>query len=133
MKGLSLVHGGLKPQNIFFKRKGVPEFKLIDFSSAFFLDDKPEEILAVRGSYRAPELDLYSQAKTEEEKAGISLEKVDHWALGALLYELHFKEPIDTSDVEGSLSRAVRDLNLAHSNYWRFRSLIAGLLETDPQ
>ena len=43
MKGLSLIHGGIKAENIFFKKRGVPEFKLIDFSSAFFLDEEPEE------------------------------------------------------------------------------------------
>lgn len=32
MKGLSLLHGSIRPKNIFFKKKGIPEFKLIDFS-----------------------------------------------------------------------------------------------------
>jgi len=39
MKGLSMVHGAIKPENIFFKKRNVPEFKLLDFSCAFFLDE----------------------------------------------------------------------------------------------
>lgn len=57
MKGLSLIHGGIKSSNIFFKNKGVLDFKLIDFSAAFFLDEEPEEIMEVNSCYRAPELD----------------------------------------------------------------------------
>lgn len=57
MKGLSLIHGGIKASNIFFKQKGVPEFKLIDFSAAFFLDEEPEDIMQVNTCYRAPELE----------------------------------------------------------------------------
>lgn len=58
MKGLSLVHGGLKPNNIFFKNRNVPEFKLVDFSLAFFLDEEPTEdvIRDQDNSYQAPEL-----------------------------------------------------------------------------
>ena len=58
MKGLSLIHGSIKAENIFFKKRGVPEFKLIDFSSAFFLDEEPEEeIFEINNLYRAPELE----------------------------------------------------------------------------
>jgi serine/threonine protein kinase len=39
MKGLGMIHGAIKPENIFFKKKNVPEFKLLDFSCAFFLDE----------------------------------------------------------------------------------------------
>ena len=38
MKGLSLIYSGISPTNIFFKKSGVPEFKLVDFSHSFFLD-----------------------------------------------------------------------------------------------
>ena len=42
MQGLSLIHGGVNASNIFFKNKGVPEFKLLDFSASFFLDEQPD-------------------------------------------------------------------------------------------
>jgi len=77
MKGLSLLHGSIRPKNIFFKKKGIPEFKLIDFSQAFFLDEEPVRILEVEESYRPPELEEYVCAETAEERANISLEKVD--------------------------------------------------------
>ena len=109
MKGLSLIHGGVNSENIFFKYKGVPEFKLLDFSAAFFLDEQPEQIYDVNSSYQAPELIAYAKAKTAEEKAAISLEKVDLWALGCLLFELHFRVPINSKDVEGSLRRVLKE------------------------
>ena len=99
MKGLSLIHGGIKPGNIFFKQEGVPQFKLLDFSAAFFLDEQPEEILHAKSSYTAPELEAYAQAKNREEKAAIRLDRVDQWALGCLLYELHFKVQVDRANV----------------------------------
>ena len=80
MKGLSLIHGSIKAENIFFKKRGVPEFKLIDFSSAFFLDEEPEEeIFEINNEYRAPELEQYAQAikADSSKKPNVSLEKVD--------------------------------------------------------
>jgi tRNA A-37 threonylcarbamoyl transferase component Bud32 len=44
MNGLGLIHGSITPMNIFFRKSGVPEFKLVDFSHAFFLDEQPDEI-----------------------------------------------------------------------------------------
>ena len=42
MKGLNLVHGGITEDVIFFTKNGVPKFKIVDFSSAFFLDEPAE-------------------------------------------------------------------------------------------
>lgn len=94
MKGLSLIHGGIKDETIYFKKNGVPEFKIVDFSSAFFLDELPESFDSKRGTYTAPEIEVISQIRSAEDPAGraaISLEKVDQWALGCLLFKLHFK------------------------------------------
>ena len=48
MKGLSLVHGAVRAENIFFSKKNVPEFKLLDFSCAFFLDELPPNLAGLR-------------------------------------------------------------------------------------
>mmetsp|Transcript_20242 Transcript_20242/g.27359 ORF Transcript_20242/g.27359 Transcript_20242/m.27359 type:complete len:124 (-) Transcript_20242:111-482(-) len=92
MKGLSLVHGGLRAENIFFTRKNVPEFKLLDFSCAFFLDEVPQHLAELKSSNTAPELQEYACARTTLERSQYPLERVDHWALGSLLFQLHFKE-----------------------------------------
>ena len=73
MQGLELVHGSLRAENIFFKNSGVPDFKLIDFSKALFMDEMPQN-----------------------GKAGNTEDLV---ALGKLLYELHFKQPVNMGDI----------------------------------
>lgn len=62
--GLNLIYGNLKPCNVFFKRKGVPVFKLIDFSTAFFRDQLPTAALDINAIYRAPELVQLIAART---------------------------------------------------------------------
>ena len=61
------------------------------------------------------------------------MDKVDHWALGCLLFELHFQQPLETNDVMGSLQRALTELNLPKTKYCVFGSLITELLEHDPK
>lgn len=128
MNGLSLIHGSLRSSNIFFKRSGVPEFKLIDFSSAFFLDEQPASVQDINTQYRAPELGQMMNARSFEQKAQISLQKVDLWALGCLLFELHFRRPLDTTDVQGSLRQALQEHGLPQANYYLFNSLVSGLV-----
>jgi len=98
MQGLSLVHGAVRAENIFFSKKTVPEFRLLDFSCAFFLDEFPERLADLRQNNSAPELNNFAQAQTAWERSQYPLEHLDQWALGLLLFKLHFKE--DLSDVE---------------------------------
>jgi len=50
--------------NIFFKKSGVPQFKLVDFSHSFFLDEQPGEISKSVDNHIAPELVSYAKAST---------------------------------------------------------------------
>jgi len=90
MKGLSLVHGAVTAENIFFKKKNVPEFKLLDFSCAFFIDELPKHVPDLQKAGSAPELLAYAQARTSWERSRYTLDKLDYWNLGCLLFQLHF-------------------------------------------
>lgn len=129
MKGLSLIHGGIKDETIYFKKNGVPEFKIVDFSSAFFLDEIPETSDANNGGGPGTPDVIYkvlqARASGPAEKTTTSVERVDQWALGCLLFKLHFKKEVDVTDTEGSLKKVISELNLPANKYYMFRSLIS--------
>lgn len=111
-KGLNLVHGSLRPENIYFTKKDVPEFKLLDFSCAFFLDETPKHLAELRNGSTAPELKDCAGFGNSWEGQESQLSRLDQWDLGTLLFKLHFKESVDPKDVNGSFRRVLQELNL---------------------
>jgi hypothetical protein len=83
------IHGDIKPENILFTSDGVP--KLSDFNTAKAISAISRTKPGFTPGYAAP----------EQIRGGKLSEKTDSWALGLVLYEAIFGEPLMPMDEVG--------------------------------
>jgi serine/threonine protein kinase len=90
LKGLKIIHGDIKPENIVLKEYNKTGtlfhdvgIKLIDFGTSIFKTDKHFDYLMSR-YYRAPEIILGSRYD----------EKIDMWSAGCVLAEMYTGKPL---------------------------------------
>jgi serine/threonine protein kinase len=137
MHARNIVHRDLKLENILLSDAGAgPLVKLIDFGLARF---KPEgqTLRTICGSplYIAPEILELETSKNEDECYSTAC---DMWSVGVILFALlSGYSPFDDED-ESVLYQNIRNgIYHLEPGVWDFisnpaKSLVAGLLETDP-
>lgn len=84
-KKLGVLHGCINSTNIVLVPNTNAEFKLIDFSNAYFEDNKPEGYqLEIEEHYRPPEMILGHQYNST----------IDMWCLGVLITHILIGHPV---------------------------------------
>lgn len=89
LRGHSIIHCDLKPENVLLKPKSKTEIKLIDFGSSCFENERIYTYIQSR-FYRAPEIMLGIPYKTA----------IDIWSFGCILAELCTGFPIFPGESE---------------------------------
>ena len=89
MLKMKLVHGDVKPENLFFN--GI--LKVIDFGLSFKVFDGYTKYVVQSFLYRSP--DVFFNMKLDC--------SIDMWSLGCMLYELYMGEPLFLLSAESSM------------------------------
>ena len=138
------AHCDLKPQNIFLRQppdSGVrPMPILVDFGSAVDVDKGIHQLTASL-RYSAPEV-LTSLERQDIHPGSIQPQKVDIWALGAILFEILTGNPmvsgrrrnvITTTVIRGEFDRIVERRKDNHIALDSLDTVLSKMISHDPQ
>ena len=85
----NIIHCDLKPENILLRKKNKSGFKIIDFGSSCFGDNKVYTYIQSR-FYRSPEVIFGLDYTTA----------IDMWSFGCVLFKLYTGDPLFPGESE---------------------------------
>lgn len=140
-----IAHGDLKPENIMLRsepdRARIPRPVLIDFGSVMHIGGSRVRPITCSIGYSSPEVILaVTHPEIPMSDFNFIPEKIDVWALGAILYEIISGEPLIKKEQRRSIVKTMSNQALEYKKLSEFvpnipekvDSLIYQMVQRDP-